>query len=281
MSDNGSIPGAFSWRTIEMLESPAHRVLSLSALRALARLEIEFGHHGGKPKENGKLPCTYEHFVEFGLHRHPIAPAIRELVALGFVEITRQGCAGNAGFRQPALYRLTYRHAGASKRITDDWRRIKTLDEAEVTAQRARSPQSGRASKTKARWRKSSLAPVTENGTETANPQCRKPALSAVAETITTSISRVGTRPETDSAGQPDRRLTPRDLAPPDAEALTSAWVDASQSQIVRTTFAPSVEGEDPRFPWVISSYRFTRSSRAVLARSPSTTTFPMTGLSA
>jgi hypothetical protein len=52
-----SINGAFAWRLIEMLESPANRVLSLSAKRILERLEIELYLHGGKPSENGKLPC--------------------------------------------------------------------------------------------------------------------------------------------------------------------------------------------------------------------------------
>ena len=47
-----------------MLESPAYRVLSLSAHRVLARLEIEIGHHGGH--DNGKLQVTYESFVQYG-----------------------------------------------------------------------------------------------------------------------------------------------------------------------------------------------------------------------
>jgi hypothetical protein len=134
----GSIDGAFAWRLVEMLESPAYRALSLSAHRVMARLEIELAQHGGKAEENGKLPCTYEHFVEFGLHRHAIAPAIRELVALGFVEVSQRGCAGNAGYRQPALYRLTYRHWGSHKETTDEWRRIKTVEEAEAVAEQAR-----------------------------------------------------------------------------------------------------------------------------------------------
>ena len=138
--ERGSINGAFAWRLIEMLESPAYRVLSLSAHRAMARLEIELAQHGGKPEENGRLPCTYEHFAEFGLHRDAIAPAIRELVALGFVEITQRGSAGNAGFRQPALYRLTYRHWGSHKQTTDEWRRITTIDDAVIVAERARLP---------------------------------------------------------------------------------------------------------------------------------------------
>jgi hypothetical protein len=154
-----------------MLESPAYRVLSLSAHRAMARLEIELANHGGKPEENGKLPCTFEHFVEFGLHRHAIAPAIRELVALGFVEITRQGSAGNAGFRQPTLYRLTFRHCGSHKEATDEWRRIKSIKEAEAIAERARSPQSERAPKTKIQCRKPSLSPVMETAPMEPIPQ--------------------------------------------------------------------------------------------------------------
>jgi hypothetical protein len=42
----------------------------------LSRIEIEHAHHGGAV--NGALPVTYEHFIEYGLHRRMIAPAIRE-----------------------------------------------------------------------------------------------------------------------------------------------------------------------------------------------------------
>jgi len=131
------IGGAFAPRLVEMLESPAHRVLSLSARRVLDRLEIEFAHHGGTG--NGKLPCTYDHFVEYGLHRHAIGPAIRELIALGFLERTQQGGGGNADERLPSLYRLTYRHTDRSD-STNDWRKIKTLEEAIRLAKESRSP---------------------------------------------------------------------------------------------------------------------------------------------
>ena len=59
------IAGVFAARTIEMLESPAYRVLSLSAHRILARLEIELASHGGN--DNGRLPLTYNQLVEYGL----------------------------------------------------------------------------------------------------------------------------------------------------------------------------------------------------------------------
>lgn len=105
-----------------MQESPAYRVLSQSGHRVLDRLEIEIGRHGGN--DNGKLPTTFDQFEGYGIHRHAIAPAVREVVALGFVEITQEGRAGNAEWRRPNFFRLTYRHTEKTE-PTDDWRKIK------------------------------------------------------------------------------------------------------------------------------------------------------------
>jgi hypothetical protein len=132
------IPGPFAWRLIEMMNSPAYRVLSLAAHRILSRLEIELEQHGRKSDENGKLPCTYAHFTEYGVCRNQIGPAIRELVALGFVEITRNGIAGNAESRQPALFLLTYRPFGSHKYVGNGWRRIGDMEQAEAVAKAAR-----------------------------------------------------------------------------------------------------------------------------------------------
>jgi hypothetical protein len=129
------ISGQFSWRTIAMMESPAFQVLSLSGRRVLDRLEIEHAHHGGN--DNGHLPVTYDQFIEYGIHRNAVCPAIREIEALGFVQITERGRAGNAEWRRPNKFRLTYRQAGRAA-ITDEWRNIKTIEEAEVIAATAR-----------------------------------------------------------------------------------------------------------------------------------------------
>ena len=169
-----SIGGVFSWRLIEMQESPAYRVLSLSARRVLDRLEIELQRHGGKSEQNGRLPCTYDHFVEYGVHRQAIAPAIRELAALGFVEVTRKGSAGNERHRQATLFLLTYRHAGSDKRVGDGWRRIKSLEEAEAVAEAARAGKADKRARdfgrrgARARWQKqkSSDGNRTETSTE-------------------------------------------------------------------------------------------------------------------
>jgi len=124
---HGRPGGQFAWRLIEMLESPAYRVLSLWAHKVLSRIEIELAHHGGR--DNGNLPVTYDDFVHYGAHRYRIAPALHELVTMGFVEITKRGRAGNAEFRQPHHFRLTYRHT-ARDEPTDEWRRIATMEQA-------------------------------------------------------------------------------------------------------------------------------------------------------
>jgi hypothetical protein len=125
----GQISGQFAARLVEMLESPAYRALSLAAHRVISRVEIELAHHGGK--DNGKLPVTYDNFESYGIDRHAIRPAIREAVALGFIEITRPGRAGNAEFRTPNLFRITYRAAkGVPGDGSHEWRRIDSKDTA-------------------------------------------------------------------------------------------------------------------------------------------------------
>jgi hypothetical protein len=147
-----SIEGQFAPRTIEMLESSAYRVLSLSARRLLDRIEIELGHHGGH--DNGSLPVTYDQFVEYGIDRQAISPAKREACALGFLEVTRAGRAGNAEWRQPNLFRLTYRPSKSERSYgTNEWRRIETIEEAAAIAKAART---GKAEKTKSQCGKKS-----------------------------------------------------------------------------------------------------------------------------
>ena len=64
----------------------------------------------------GRLPVTYEDFERYGIDRHSIAPAIREAVALGFLEVTERGRAGNAEWRRPNYFRLTYKPAKGQHR---------------------------------------------------------------------------------------------------------------------------------------------------------------------
>ena len=135
MSKRRSIIGQFTMRPIEMLRSPAMRVLSLTGHRILARIEIEHASHHGR--ENGRLPVTHADFREYGIDHNAVGYGIREVVALGFVEQTRRGFAGPTE-HCPSLFRLTYLPASPAK-PTDEWRNIGTIEEAEAIAQKARA----------------------------------------------------------------------------------------------------------------------------------------------
>src|SRR5262249_851745 len=126
----------FIRRPLAMLESPAFRVLSLLEHRFLARLEIEHMRHAGR--ENGRLVVTYDQFAAW-IKRDRIAAALRACCALGVVDVTESGRGGP--FKTPNRYRLTYENVvgnGAYAEATNEWRLIKTLDEAEARAEGAR-----------------------------------------------------------------------------------------------------------------------------------------------
>src|SRR5262249_1961089 len=105
---------------------------------------------------------TYADFHKYGIHRHALAPAIREAVALGFLRITRQGRAGNSEFRRSTLYKLTFVNT-VDGEPTHDWKRIKSLDEAEMKAREARAAQR---QNTKLQCRRPAPRSVPESGTD-------------------------------------------------------------------------------------------------------------------
>src|SRR5262249_4981994 len=116
---------------------------SQSGHRLIARIELELCYHGGQ--ENGKLPVTNEDFCEYGIHHGAIAPAIREAEALGFIKVTERGRGGNAEYRKPNLFRLTFSFTSKSDPPTHEWKRIKTLEDAEAIACAARKAKDPRA----------------------------------------------------------------------------------------------------------------------------------------
>jgi hypothetical protein len=148
------IEGQFQPHTIDLLCSPAMRVLSLTGRRVLDRLEIELCKHAGF--NNGALVLTYDDLVQFyEMDRHAIAPAIHELTALGLVEVTETGRAGNREFRKPSLYRLTYLPTDTAA-PTNEWKRIIDSDQATAVAKRGRALKTG--SKRVKRNKKASVA---------------------------------------------------------------------------------------------------------------------------
>jgi hypothetical protein len=196
-----TIGGQFAPRLIEMLESDAYRVLSLSARRVIDRVEIELGHHGGN--DNGRLPVTYDDFVDYGIDRHSVGPAIREAVALGFLEVTEHGCAGNAEFRSPNRFRLTYRPIKGlpGDGCSHEWRRIRTKGEAMELAKAARHDGDGRTYRPSKRRQRAKTnfsagkTPISVRETPTENdksPVRETPTTAMVGKPPLLSISRGG-----------------------------------------------------------------------------------------
>jgi hypothetical protein len=200
------IAGQFAWQSIDALESPAYRTLSLSGHRVLARIQIEHARHGGR--ENGRLTVTFKDFEDYGIHRHAIAPAIREAEALGFVRITQLGRAGNGEFRIPNKFALTHLPTeNGQVAATDDWRRIKTLEEAIAIAEAARKAPArfGKISRRRGvRKQNTSGGNRTSvsggNRTSTSKIPVAETALLSPAETALLSISRGGADTSTLSA---------------------------------------------------------------------------------
>ena len=111
--------------------------LSLTGRRILDRLEIELAD-ARRARQRQAAGHVSPISVEFGIGRQDsIAAGIREVCALGFIELTRRGRAGNGEHRTPNLFRLTYRPAGGAA-PTNEWRRIATVEEAERIACEAR-----------------------------------------------------------------------------------------------------------------------------------------------
>jgi hypothetical protein len=148
------IRGQFIPHRVDMIRSRAYRELGFASLRVLQRLEIEHADQGGK--DNGSLICTFDDLVEFGVRRHAIAPAISELVAFGFLQVTQFGRQAVGDARLPAKYRLTYLPTFRGPLTpdsgpTDEWELIS--EEAHVHSARAAIAAEARARKSRARNR--------------------------------------------------------------------------------------------------------------------------------
>jgi hypothetical protein len=171
----------------EMVRSPAWRVLSLSARRVLDRVQVELGDHGGK--DSDRLPVSYDDFEKFGIDRHCIGPAIREAMALGFLNITRKGVAGNAEHRQVAYYQLTYARNADGIAESHDWRKFKTIAKAQEAAKLARESV---VRKNRKPVGENPLTPVGENPLKTSKSIVENPPLRLREKPPLLSISASG-----------------------------------------------------------------------------------------
>jgi hypothetical protein len=164
-----SIAGSFTAIPTEVLESPAWRVLSLAARRALDRLCLELRYHAGR--DSAKLCVTYQDFEDYGIrNRHSVSAAIRELEALGFVRITRRGRSGNAEHRRATRFRLTFINNTDGELLTNEWKRISSLDQASRIAAEARKAVGKPGRKPVKKLSSQKQNPSVQNDTE---PRCQ------------------------------------------------------------------------------------------------------------
>jgi hypothetical protein len=205
MKRRNKISGQWAPRLIEMLRSPAYRALSLSGHRVMSRVEIELADHGGN--DNGRLPVTKQDFIDYGISSaRSVASAIRETEALGFVRVTQRGRGGNAEHRQPNHFLLTFAYGRDSRAQppTHDWRKIKTIEEAEAIAKAAREAKDMSAvafghrawrvrKNRKNRFHKVVPKPVPQSGTETVqSPVPQSGTTGSGEKVVPLSISRGG-----------------------------------------------------------------------------------------
>lgn len=116
-----------------LLESPALDVIGNEGWQVLRRIMIEDLRHAGK--DNGHLIVTYGNLLKCGLHNRASAKGFRQLEAVGIVELIR-GRAGTGNTNAPTKIRLTFLPA-YGKPATDEWRNIKTVEDAKAQVMKA------------------------------------------------------------------------------------------------------------------------------------------------
>jgi hypothetical protein len=148
---------AFIMTRLVMLDSVAFWALKPIERTVLSVIEIEHMRHGGV--ENGRLIVTRRQFEKRGIHKDAIAPSIRALEVLGFIELDR-GAAGVGDQAQAHRFRLTY----VQPNPTDEWRKFHDPDMARAEAETARQSADIRARRLGLRSAQKQIA-GPENGT--------------------------------------------------------------------------------------------------------------------
>ena len=118
-----------------LLNSPAWLAMSDQCRKLVDALMAEHADHGGL--ENGNLMAPYNMLQSRGMRRGNILNAIVEAEALGIVDPTR-GVRSYGSRRAPSSYRLTWLGTPDGLMATNEWRAIKTTEEANTRISNAR-----------------------------------------------------------------------------------------------------------------------------------------------
>lgn len=110
----------------DLLASPAWSALSRQGVRLVTLLMIEYADHGGT--ENGRLKAPYDTLTS-ELRRETIKDVIHEARALGLIDVDF-GRRTHGAMRLPSTYRLTWLGTPDGLMPTNEWKAIKTDEEA-------------------------------------------------------------------------------------------------------------------------------------------------------
>jgi hypothetical protein len=119
----------------DLLASPAWLTMSHQCRKFIDALMVEWANHGGA--ENGNLKAPYDQLQTRGLRLATILDVVVEARALGIAHSVR-GQRSYGLRRSPSVYRLTW--LGTPQNgltATNEWRAIKTKEEAEVRVKNA------------------------------------------------------------------------------------------------------------------------------------------------
>lgn len=114
-----------------VLDSPAWNALSATDQRAYTALRRPLGK-----SNNGDLSLPLSRARHYGITSpSTLAKALRALVAVGLIAVTRRGGCTRGGQRLPTLYRFTDERVYAPGKLiedyktTDDWKLLATKGE--------------------------------------------------------------------------------------------------------------------------------------------------------
>ena len=111
---------------LDLLTSPAWAALSRQGVRLVSALMAEWAEHGGN--ENGRLKAPYD-TLDGELRRETIKDVIHEAKALGLIDVDF-GRRAHGARRLPSTYRLTWLGTPDGLMPTNEWKAIKTKEEA-------------------------------------------------------------------------------------------------------------------------------------------------------
>jgi hypothetical protein len=118
----------------DLLTSCAWLAMTDQCRKLIDALMVEHANHGGV--ENGSLVAPYDTLQSRGMRRSSILAAVMEAGALGLVDPTR-GIRSFGSRKIPSTYRLTWLGTPDGLPPTNEWKSIKTDDEAVVRVRNA------------------------------------------------------------------------------------------------------------------------------------------------